>query len=97
MVATGAMVDESKVVSVARRLKHNLSHSRSSSRSPKHTFIFTSFPHSAMADQDESAKLWKVNRTIHELVKDRVSTLHLPSFVLGLITSGLCTGLPSFG
>lgn len=24
------------------------------------------------ADQDESAKLWKVNRTIHELVKDRV-------------------------
>lgn len=26
-----------------------------------------------MADQDESAKLWKVNRTIHELVKDRVS------------------------
>lgn len=25
-----------------------------------------------MADQDEPAKLWKVNRTIHELVKDRV-------------------------
>ncbi|KZT29705.1 DNA-directed RNA polymerase RPB5 subunit [Neolentinus lepideus HHB14362 ss-1] len=24
-----------------------------------------------MAEQDESAKLWKVNRTIHELVKDR--------------------------
>ncbi|GBE88249.1 DNA-directed RNA polymerase RPB5 subunit [Sparassis latifolia] len=24
-----------------------------------------------MADQDECAKLWKVNRTIHELVKDR--------------------------
>ncbi|KAF5392279.1 hypothetical protein D9757_001489 [Collybiopsis confluens] len=24
-----------------------------------------------MADGDESAKLWKVNRTIHELVKDR--------------------------
>lgn len=24
-----------------------------------------------MADQDETAKLWKVNRTIHELVKDR--------------------------
>ncbi|EIN03698.1 DNA-directed RNA polymerase RPB5 subunit [Punctularia strigosozonata HHB-11173 SS5] len=24
-----------------------------------------------MADADESAKLWKVNRTIHELVKDR--------------------------
>lgn len=24
-------------------------------------------------DQEESAKLWKVNRTIHELVKDRVS------------------------
>lgn len=27
-----------------------------------------------MAEGDESAKLWKVNRTIHELVKDRVST-----------------------
>ena len=26
-----------------------------------------------MADVDETAKLWKVNRTIHELVKDRVS------------------------
>lgn len=26
-----------------------------------------------MSDVDESAKLWKVNRTIHELVKDRVS------------------------
>ena len=25
-----------------------------------------------MAEQDETAKLWKVNRTIHELVKDRV-------------------------
>ncbi|KAI0091349.1 DNA-directed RNA polymerase RPB5 subunit [Irpex rosettiformis] len=24
-----------------------------------------------MADQDETARLWKVNRTIHELVKDR--------------------------
>jgi len=24
-----------------------------------------------MSDQDESAKLWRVNRTIHELVKDR--------------------------
>jgi hypothetical protein len=28
---------------------------------------------SSMADVDETAKLWKVNRTIHELVKDRVS------------------------
>jgi hypothetical protein len=26
-----------------------------------------------MSEQDESSKLWKVNRTIHELVKDRVS------------------------
>lgn len=26
-----------------------------------------------MAEGDESAKLWKVNRTIHELVRDRVS------------------------
>ncbi|KAL0579575.1 DNA-directed RNA polymerases II 24 kDa polypeptide (RNA polymerase II subunit 5) [Marasmius crinis-equi] len=24
-----------------------------------------------MGDVDESAKLWKVNRTIHELVRDR--------------------------
>jgi hypothetical protein len=29
-----------------------------------------------MGDVDESAKLWKVNRTIHELVKDRVSHDH---------------------
>jgi hypothetical protein len=27
-----------------------------------------------MGDTDETAKLWKVNRTIHELVKDRVSS-----------------------
>lgn len=27
-----------------------------------------------MGDGDETAKLWKVNRTIHELVKDRVSS-----------------------
>ena len=26
--------------------------------------------------EDESAKLWKVNRTIHELVKDRVCWTH---------------------
>ncbi len=26
-----------------------------------------------MGDVDETARLWKVNRTIHELVKDRVS------------------------
>ena len=25
-----------------------------------------------MSDGDDSAALWKVNRTIHELVKDRV-------------------------
>ena len=28
-----------------------------------------------MSDGDDSAALWKVNRTIHELVKDRVQTL----------------------
>lgn len=28
--------------------------------------------------EDESAKLWKVNRTVHELVKDRVCGLLLP-------------------
>lgn len=32
-----------------------------------------------MAEGDESAKLWKVNRTIHELVKDRVSLYALLS------------------
>ena len=26
-------------------------------------------------EQEESARLWKVNRTIHELVKDRVSCM----------------------
>lgn len=26
----------------------------------------------SMSDGDDSAALWKVNRTIHELVKDRV-------------------------
>lgn len=36
-----------------------------------------------MADQDECAKLWKVNRTIHELVKDRVS--HTRSFTAPLL------------
>lgn len=30
-----------------------------------------------MGDVDETAKLWKVNRTIHELVRDRVCTLFL--------------------
>lgn len=32
----------------------------------------------SMADVDETAKLWKVNRTIHELVKDRVSYVRTP-------------------
>jgi hypothetical protein len=30
------------------------------------------FPLLIMSDSDDSAALWKVNRTIHELVKDRV-------------------------
>ena len=30
-----------------------------------------------MSDSDESAKLWKVNRTIHELVQDRVRVFPL--------------------
>lgn len=30
------------------------------------------FPLLIMSDGDDSAALWKVNRTIHELVKDRV-------------------------
>ena len=37
-----------------------------------------------MAEQDECAKLWKVNRTIHELVKDRVRVLPLGTFVTKL-------------
>jgi hypothetical protein len=41
-----------------------------------------------MAEGDESARLWKVNRTIHELVRDRVSFLacpdHLEPHVLAL-------------
>jgi hypothetical protein len=32
-----------------------------------HAFLLLS-----MSDGDDSAALWKVNRTIHELVKDRV-------------------------
>jgi RNA polymerase Rpb5, N-terminal domain len=28
-----------------------------------------------MSDVDEAARMWKVNRTIHELVRDRVSYL----------------------
>jgi hypothetical protein len=31
-----------------------------------------------MSDVDETAKLWKVNRTIHELVRDRVSHVGIP-------------------
>lgn len=38
-----------------------------------------------MGDVDETAKLWKVNRTIHELVKDRVSIADSPT-LLNLIT-----------
>ena len=34
----------------------------------------------AMGDVDETAKLWKVNRTIHELVKDRVGQFRIVSF-----------------
>ncbi len=30
-----------------------------------------------MSDGDDSAALWKVNRTIHELVKDRVQQIIL--------------------
>ena len=29
--------------------------------------------YTTMSEVDETAKLWKVNRTVHELVKDRVS------------------------
>jgi hypothetical protein len=41
-----------------------------------------------MADQDEAAKesarLWKVNRTIHELVRDRVSHRSAQSLAAGV-------------
>ena len=40
-----------------------------------------SFEQGNMAEGDESAKLWKVNRTIHELVKDRVSVLYAHDFI----------------
>lgn len=39
-----------------------------------------------MAEGDESAKLWKVNRTIHELVKDRVSLPYFLFFQQALTT-----------
>jgi hypothetical protein len=42
-----------------------------------------------MADQDEAAKesarLWKVNRTIHELVRDRVSHRSARSLATGVL------------
>lgn len=37
------------------------------------------------ADDSEAATLWKVNRTIHELVKDRVSLL--PLYLSKLLTA----------
>lgn len=50
---------------------------------------------STMADE-ESARLWQVNRTIHELVKDRVSTQQIQNFKL--VNSSLCSpGIPSLG
>jgi hypothetical protein len=39
----------------------------------------------AMSDGDDSAALWKVNRTIHELVKDRVPQ---DLFLIFVSTSG---------
>ncbi len=39
-----------------------------------------------MGDVDETAKLWKVNRTVHELVKDRVSSDFGQSDIHNLIT-----------
>lgn len=43
---------------------------------------------------DESAKLWKVNRTIHELVNDRVSTILYLDFIQ--LALKLVPGFPSF-
>jgi hypothetical protein len=37
-----------------------------------------------MGEVDEIARLWKVNRTIHELVKDRVSDKCEPSILFNL-------------
>ena len=48
-----------------------------------------------MGDVDESARLWKVNRTIHELVKDRVSHDH--SDTMGCINLIILLGLSSRG
>ena len=45
----------------------------------KHARLISS-PRTAMAEsgsQEEAARLWRVNRTIHELVKDRVRLKHV--------------------
>lgn len=47
---------------------------------------------SSMSEGDETAKLWKVNRTIHELVKDRVGLLF---FFNPISLSTLHRALPS--
>jgi hypothetical protein len=39
--------------------------------------VTNSLPLFTMSDGDDSAALWKVNRTIHELVKDRVQQIIL--------------------
>ena len=50
----------------------------------------------SLGDQEEAAKLWKVNRTIHELVKDRVSAQMMAYGVTGPSAGGIA-GIPSLG
>ena len=56
VVLGGAMLDELSMKGATRR-----------GGVTNHAFFLLS-----MSDGDDSAALWKVNRTIHELVKDRV-------------------------
>ena len=46
--------------------------------------------------EDETAKLWKVNRTVHELAKDRVRRLHNPMSCRNLTEKFIELGIPSF-
>ena len=47
--------------------------------------------------EEESARLWQVNRTIHELVKDRVSTREYASRLTAINASCCPPGIPSLG
>lgn len=44
---------------------------------PDATPGFASSHYDAMADE-ETVRLWKVNRTVHEMIRDRVRVMRLP-------------------